>query len=77
MSVHRHSKRMQPRTCVEQPFQQFRKTTGGAHQRADLKDNKNIARGQTVYPDPLDRTHASAQLPDLAAVFEQVASAPS
>ena len=43
----------------------------------DLAIAKDIARGQIVYPGPLDRTHAWAYLPDLAAVFEQVASAPS
>jgi nucleoside-diphosphate-sugar epimerase len=37
---------------------------------------KNIARGKLVYPGPLNRPHAWAYLPDLAAAFERVAAKP-
>jgi nucleoside-diphosphate-sugar epimerase len=37
---------------------------------------KSLARGQLVYPGPLDRRHAWAYLPDLAAAFVAVAERP-
>lgn len=38
---------------------------------------RDLRRGRLVYPGPLDRMHAWAYLPDLARVFERVASAPA
>jgi nucleoside-diphosphate-sugar epimerase len=38
---------------------------------------RDLRRGRLVYPGPLDRVHAWAYLPDLARVFERVASAPA
>lgn len=42
----------------------------------DLAVVKDIARGRLVYPGPLEVPHAWAYLPDLAAAFVAVASAP-
>jgi nucleoside-diphosphate-sugar epimerase len=43
----------------------------------DLAIAKDIAQGKLVYPGPLDRPHAWAYLPDLAAAFVAVAAMPS
>lgn len=43
----------------------------------DLAIAKDMAKGKLVYPGPLDRPHAWAYLPDLAAAFVAVARQPS
>lgn len=49
---------------------------GGTGSWLDLVIVKSIARGQLVYPGPLDVPHAWAYLPDLARAFVAVASRP-